>query len=164
MKSVEVVTFPSTGFFSKLPLGAGWSAELNTESVKAGLPHIGLQVLSSFLLCAWSLWDFSWSPCCCQVGPHCLGLRVQSYLNFFTLSFSPQSPTLQLNPGSNVGLPSSWICCLCGFGAPPKPSLSWFILPHPTLITLNSPFLTILSSPNLISLPLPHFGRFLPPS
>lgn len=64
---------------------------------------------------------------------------VLSYLNFISLSFSPQPPTLQLYPWSLVGLPSSsWICCLCGFGTPPKPSPSWFILPHPTLITTHS--------------------------
>lgn len=89
---------------------------------------------------------------------------MQSYLNFITLSFSPQPPTLQLYPLSLVGLPSSRICCLCGFGTPPKSSPSWFILLHPTLITINNPFLVILSSSDLASLPLPHLGRFLPSS
>lgn len=87
-------------------------------------------------------------------------------MNFITLSFIPQPPTLQHYPGSlvkPVDLPSSsWICCLCGFEAPPKPSLPRFTLFHPTPITLNNPFPIFLFNPSLISLLLPILVGFHP--
>lgn len=88
MKSVEVVTFPSTGFFSKhlmrlvLTTGMGWSGELNTEckdGVASSWPP-GL-VLSSLCL---ELVGLFLEPLLLSIGPHCLGLcpagglRVQS--------------------------------------------------------------------------------------
>lgn len=56
MKSVEVVTFPGTGFFSKPLNGVGYrlwehdGRHLNTERGKEKLLHIGPQVLSPSLL------------------------------------------------------------------------------------------------------------------
>lgn len=98
VKSVEVVTFPSTGFFSKHLMGLVITLKKVVVSrIKHG--ECKGRVTSYWppkscplsCLCL----EFSWNLCCCGVGPHCLGLcpagglRGKSYLNFITLSFIP---------------------------------------------------------------------------
>lgn len=77
VKSVEVVTFPSTGFFSKRLMGLVITRK---KVVVSRIEHGECKGRAT------SYWppkscplsclclEFSWRLCCCKVGPHCLGL------------------------------------------------------------------------------------------
>lgn len=137
---------------------------MNTENVKAGLPHIGSKVLPSFLLVSGVFLEplllSGWSSL-----PGAVSSRRAWGEVIFKLYYS------QFHSITSYPTTLSWVTCGSSFlflDLLPvwiwSPSQAKSLLVHPTPSypkNLRQPIPSYSFSPGLTSLPLPHLGRFL---